>query len=184
MNNVLTVTDGTISAAYVALNARLHADNPAYGAHGALYAKVVLSLTRELGTYSVLDYGAGKGSLAAVLPFPIAEFDPAIDGKTQPPAPADVVICTDVLEHVEPECLTAVLTDLQRCIRRVGYFVIHTGPSSKCLADGRNSHVLQHDREWWAETLRPFFDVTRLVQKGRKLHISVRRVAHTHCPRD
>ena len=69
------------------------------------------------------------------------------------------MICTDVLEHVEPEYLSAVLADLKRCVLKVGYFVIATGPSEKFYADGRNAHLTQQPAPWWIARLEAFFQV-------------------------
>ena len=162
-----------ISAEYADLNARLHSDNLAYGVGGGKHASVVLKLISTLNTQSVLDYGCGKGYLAKSLPFPIWEYDPAVPGKTESPRPADIVVCTDVLEHVEPDRLAFVLDDLARVTRQIGYFVIHTGPAQKTLADGRNTHLLQKSADWWAERLARFFEVAKVMPKGIELHFLV-----------
>jgi hypothetical protein len=162
-----------ISEEYRALNAQLHADNLAYGVGGAKHAPTVIKLTEELKTQSVLDYGAGKGYLARELPFPIWEYDPAIPGKDAAPRPADLVICTDVLEHIEPDHLLAVLDDLRRCTRRVGYFVIHMGPSGKTLADGRNAHLIQKPAHWWKTKLEKFFTVGNIITATPLIHVVV-----------
>ena len=65
------------------------------------------------------------------------------------------------------------LGDLQRCLRKVGYFVIHTGPAQKVLADGRNAHVLQRDAQWWRTQLQQYFQVGQVKQIGPELHIVV-----------
>jgi hypothetical protein len=155
-----------ISAAYRSLNAQLHHANMAYGVGGGEHATVVKKIVTKLGAQSVLDYGCGKGYLAHALPFPIWEYDPAIPEKAQAPRPADVVVCTDVLEHVEPEKLPAVLGDLQRCIKQVGYLVIHTGPAAKTLPDGRNAHLIQQAAPVWETELRRWFQVTLLQTTG------------------
>lgn len=162
-----------ISAEYVDLNRRLHADNLAYGVGGGRYAPIVLQLIEKLTTRSVLDYGCGKGYLAKELPFPIWEYDPAIPEKSESPRPADLVVCTDVLEHIEPAHLLAVLHDLKRVVRKVGYFVIHTGPSTKLLADGRNAHLIQKDRAWWRHKLKKVFIVDAGKEVGPLVHFIV-----------
>lgn len=162
-----------ISAEYADLNAKLHRENLSYGVGGGRHAPLVLSIASKLGTTSVLDYGCGKGYLAKELPFPIWEYDPAIPEKSEAPRPADLVICTDVLEHVEPERLLFVLNDLKRCIKRIGYFVIHTGPAKKKYSDGRNTHLIQKDRGWWKNKLRKFFLVAKIIEKGPELHFVV-----------
>lgn len=158
-NVVGFVKPQVISAPYRELNRTLHETNLAYGVGGGKHAKPVLSLATALKTTSILDYGCGKGYLAKEIPFPIWEYDPAIPGKDSSPRPADLVVCTDVLEHIEPDHLDAVLHDLKRVVKRLGYFVINTGPASKTLPDGRNTHLIQQDREWWRNTLGRFFHV-------------------------
>jgi hypothetical protein len=77
-----------------------------------------------------------------------------------------MVVCTDVLEHIEPERLVVVLADLQRCVRQVGYFVVHTGPAMKTLPDGRNTHLIQQDPQWWRTQLQRFFKVGLMRVNG------------------
>lgn len=172
-NTIAFSRPATISAEYAVLNAQLHRENLAYGVGGGKHAKVVTDLVTSLKTTSVLDYGCGKGYLAKALPFPIWEYDPAIPDKSQTPRPADIVVCTDVLEHIEPDRLQFALNDLARCVRKVGYFVIHTGPAAKTLADGRNTHLLQHGEPWWRKKLERFFTVGNIDTVGPELHIVV-----------
>jgi hypothetical protein len=162
-----------ISAEYAALNAQLHRENLAYGVGGGKYAKTVLKLAASINSHSILDYGCGKGYLAKEIPFPIWEYDPAVPGKTESPRPADIVACLDVLEHIEPEKLTLVLDDLWRCTKRLGYFVIHTGPSTKVLADGRNAHLIQEDHHWWRKRLERFFRIAKVWDTPPLLHMLV-----------
>lgn len=162
-----------ISEEYRGLSAQLHESNLAYGVGGGKHAGTIINLAKSLNTTSVLDYGAGKGYLAKALPFPIWEYDPAIPEKSASPRPADIVVCTDVLEHVEPDMILPVLDDLRRCVLKVGYFVIHCGPSAKFLADGRNAHILQRSSQWWAEKLSMFFKVGRIFKQPPLLHAVV-----------
>lgn len=163
-----------LSATYQALNQQLHAENAAYGVGGHQHAATVQKLVaKSPALRSVLDYGCGKGQLAHALPFPIWEYDPAIPGKMTSPRPADLVVCTDVLEHVEPDFLDAVLADLRRCVRRIGYFVIHTGAAAKTLPDGRNTHLIQQGRAWWEARLRTVFPTVAIREQGPLLLVLV-----------
>jgi GT2 family glycosyltransferase len=162
-----------ISKEYRALNAKLHADVPSYGMGGHEHASTIYQLAKDFNSTSVLDYGAGKQTLAQVLPFPIWSYEPAIPSISESPRPADIVACTDVLEHVELENLPYVLDDLRRCTKKVGYFVINMGPSTKTLADGRNAHMIQRDSAWWQDNLKEFFTVGKSVIIGPKLHVIV-----------
>ncbi|MDP1683387.1 MAG: hypothetical protein Q8L39_16645 [Burkholderiales bacterium] len=113
---------------YRELNAHLHDTNPHYGISSSKWAPVVAD---QVGTRDILDYGCGKGLLKSTLGWPIREYDPAIPGKDTPPEPADFVTCTDVLEHIEPECLEHVLNDLQRLTRKIAFLNIATRPAKK-----------------------------------------------------
>jgi hypothetical protein len=113
--------------------------------------------------------------LAKAIPFPIWEYDPAIPTKATPPRAADLVVCTDVLEHIEPECLEAVLIDLHRVVLKIGYFIINTGPARKTYADGRNTHLLQEGRAWWEKRLSKYFKIGKIIEQGPLLIVLVGR---------
>jgi hypothetical protein len=155
------------------LNARLHKETLSFGVGGGKHADTVQKLSKALSTTSILDYGCGKSYLAKALPFPIWEYDPAIPGKDESPRPADIVVCTDVLEHVEDGKVQYVLGDLRRCVKRCGYFVIHMGPAQKTYADGRNTHLTQRSQTWWEAKLAKFFAVNAVIRKGKALHVVV-----------
>jgi len=155
-NKPALITDG-----YRDLNSQLHQENLAYGVGGGRHATIIKKLCDSMKTTSVLDYGCGKGYLAKELPFPIWEYDPAIPEKSSTPRSADIVVCTDVLEHIEPDLLKFVLADIGRCIKLVGYLTIYIGPSTKCLPDGRNSHLIQRSERWWMKTLARHFILSK-----------------------
>ncbi len=138
-----------ISSDYRALNQRLHSERPDYGTSGQRWAQIVSTLMQEHDCVSVLDYGCGKQTLQKALGFPIRQYDPCIEEFSATPEPADLVACTDVLEHIEADCIDSVLDDLKRVTGKVGFFTIATGPAKKTLPDGRNAHVLQRPVTWW-----------------------------------
>jgi hypothetical protein len=137
-----------ISEAYKAQNRQLHEEGH-FGFRGHAYGQAILDIASAIRSTDILDYGCGQHTLQKTLPFPIKEYDPCIPGFDTPPAPSDVVVCTDVLEHVEPECLDAVLDDLKRVTRLVGFLSIEVRPAQKTLPDGRNAHLIQEPATWW-----------------------------------
>jgi uncharacterized Rossmann fold enzyme len=165
----------TISQQYVELNRKLHEADYNYGGHGDRYAQIIQKLADSKGIKSILDYGCGKGALGAALDFPIWEYDPCVPGKEAAPCPADLVVCTDVLEHIEPENLAAVLEDLKRVVKLSGFFAIHTGTSEKTLADGRNTHLIQQGMDEWRAELSKYFDIAYcgMVRKSPWLYVVV-----------
>jgi hypothetical protein len=151
-----------ISEDYRAHNAALHETQPDYGAKGSQWAGYVAALVQDDSHASVLDYGAGKGSLARALALDgitTHEYDPAVPGKDAAPAPADLVVCTDVLEHIEPDCLDGVLAHLAALTRRKLFVDVCTRKAIKTLPDGRNAHLSLHDSAWWRDKLAEVFDV-------------------------
>ena len=162
-----------MSSKHKELTERLHHDNLAYGIGGGRHAEIVEKIVEASKLRSVLDYGCGKGYLAKSLSFPIWEYDPAIPGKDESPRPADLVVCTDVLEHIERDRLLFVFDDLRRCLRKVGFFVIDTKPAQKFLADGRNTHLIQEGKEWWEKKLNELFVVSSIREEGSELFITV-----------
>ncbi len=147
-----------ITPAYLAEQKRLHADPRGYGGRGDKWAPQVCTIVDTIKAASLLDYGCGQGSLGRTLGIlrprlRIAEYDPAIPGKDAVPMFADLVVCTDVLEHVEEDCLDAVLADLGRLARRQLFIVVSTVPTEKTLSDGRQAHITLHPREWWIDRL-------------------------------
>ena len=143
-----------ISEEYLALQSKLH-ENPSYGVASLAYASLVAKYVRKTNARGILDYGCGKGRLAIAfqshIPWPLKffQYDPAIPNYSATPEPCDFVASIDVLEHVEPEYLNAVLNDLHRVTQKWGFFTVHCGPAVKFLADGRNAHLTQQNFYWW-----------------------------------
>lgn len=148
-----------ISQDYRELNRRLHSERPDYGVSGERWAAHIRRLADHAHTRDILDYGCGKRTLEKALGFQIRNYDPCISGVDAVPEPAELVVCGDVLEHIEPENLDDVLDDLKRVTSKWGFFVINTGPAKKFLADGRNAHLIQEKWEWWEPKITSRFGV-------------------------
>lgn len=157
-----------ISEPYRALNAQLHEREGDYGTSGEKWGRYVVDMALWLRAGTILDYGCGKGTLKAKIDrlvldgeagegsprqFEVLEYDPAVPGKTTKPASADIVVCGDVLEHVEPNCLDAVLDDIRDIAQKAVLLIVATEPAKKTLPDGRNTHLLVHSPEWWLPRL-------------------------------
>lgn len=155
-----------ISAPYLEEQKKLHASPRGYGQRGDKWADGVRRLVAKYDCSSVLDYGCGAGTLkialADILPATVRvdEYDIAIAGKDGPPSVADLVVCTDVLEHIEPERLDTVLAHLKFLARKAIFAVIATRPAKKTLSDGSNAHLIIEGDDWWRE---------RLTQAGFKI---------------
>jgi len=124
-----------------------------WGKSGASHAPEILAFAADLGATSVLDYGAGCATLAASVPaLRVFDYDPGTAAHALP-KPADLVVSTDVLEHVEPDKIGNVLRHQYLLARKGAYLVIALSPAREVLPDGRNAHLLVKPASWWLEKI-------------------------------
>lgn len=149
-----------ISDEYKELNTALHKKNNLFGAKGFKKgAEIYEHFIKKYTVTSCLDYGCGKGTLGMFLSsnygHTVHMYDPCYEQFNTHPVDMkfDGVICSDVLEHIEPEFLDNVLKDIFDLGSRVYYLAIGLCPSNKNLSDGRNAHLIIEDSKWWRERL-------------------------------
>jgi hypothetical protein len=139
------------------------AEKGAWAGGGAVYAGEVAKLCRKCEASSLLDYGCGFVDMAAVIArtepwlvgsLKVQSYDPGIPGREQLPEPADVVLCVDVLEHVEPDKVQNVLRHIHSLTIKCALIVIACKPAEKRLPDGRNAHLTIDNSGWWQHQLR------------------------------
>ena len=134
---------------------------PTWGGARRHVGPVVAELRRiGLQRATILDYGCGAGGFAAEMKrmhpydFTVSEYDPGVADKSALPVAAwDAVVCTHVLEHVEPAYLLDTLHEIGLRAKRLVYVEVPPGPAGKTLADGRNAHLIQEPPEWWRDVL-------------------------------
>jgi predicted TPR repeat methyltransferase len=125
-----------------------------WGASGYHHAEEVICYAAQIGATTVLDYGCGRGTLkqriGSLAPgMNVREYDPGIVGKDAVPEPADLLVATDVLEHVEPDLLDETLRFMRTLARKGAFLIIATSLAKETLADGRNAHLIVQKSEWW-----------------------------------
>ncbi len=96
---------------------KLHAKGN-YGVTAQKYGQLVSKLVDELEIDHLLDYGCGSNlSLQKTLKpnrsIQYQCYDVGVPEYSKDPVPADLVVCVDVLEHIEPEFLDSVLDHLE-----------------------------------------------------------------------
>ena len=156
----------TISPEYLEQQKLLHQDQD-YGIASLDFVLLVIDMVDQLGAKSITDYGAGKCNLEKKMielgqsDFQYYPYDPAFPEYGEP-READLVCCIDVLEHIEPPYLEAVLEELARITIKVGLFTIFTGPALKNLPDGRNAHLIQQPASWWLPRNCGHFEIVQM----------------------
>ena len=172
-------SEPTITEEYRMLNAELHKDTSVqYGYNGAAQAPRVKELAKRHRCASILDYGAGKQTLSGALRSmgcnDVRDYDPAIPGLSEPPERADLVVCSDVLEHIEPDKLSATLKHLRDTTGKLLFARVCTVPcTSKTLPDGSDPHRSVHDRAWWVDELQVQFELLKSLEESDDRYFSV-----------
>lgn len=154
--------DDLISDEYRQLNYELHNSPVKYGSfndrRADFHVNKVKGLVKKYSCTSILDYGCGKGDLSKIIP--CTNYDPCIPKFSIIPEPHDLIVCTDVLEHIEPEKLNNVLSHIHSLMIQCGYFIIATRPDrSKKLPDGSNPHRIIENHKWWVDQLNKYFTI-------------------------
>lgn len=148
---------------------RLHAvSDGKFFAGSVQNAEVVAELVRAINPTRMLDYGSGKGyqylvkrvheKWGGLLPYcydiGVRQLSNKPDGKFQ------VILCTDVLEHIHEADVDTVLADIfSFADERAGvYLNISCIPSKhekghKTLSNGANVHLTVQPPAWWEAKL-------------------------------
>lgn len=123
-----------------------------WGVAGVASVPEIHSYCSAHGLSTILDYGSGQGLTAAALTklgYTVAEYEPGIAAKSHMPKPAAVVVCTDVMEHVELEYVDSVLAHISSLAQVSAFFTISCRPAGRLLSDGRNAHITLESSAWW-----------------------------------
>lgn len=145
-----------ISADYIENLKKLH-ERKSFGSNNTIPSEVIRCI-EEYKITSILDFGCGKGNIMTALKekYPNLEiygYDPGREEFSSLPSNIDMIISTDVLEHIEPELLDNTLIDLAKRTNKVMVHLIACHPAKKSLPDGRNAHLIVENPSWWKEKL-------------------------------
>ena len=155
----------------------LHKAKKNYGASSIMYIDEISSAIDYLKPQIVLDYGCGKGILIDKLQikYPNIKFykyDPAIpDWNTLPVNTADLVINTDVLEHIPEDELPSIIKEISQISQNV-FFGLHHTKAGQILPNGENAHCTVKPPIWYYNLFSKYFK-TPYPLKGKEPELSV-----------
>lgn len=136
-----------------------------YGTSGVA---IVDRLVKTMGddVESLLDYGAGQCEVAhfvrKLTGIQTTAYDPAVEWRSvRPRGKFDVVLCTDVLEHVPEEELKSVLEDIFQYTKNYAVLGINMTEAIEILPCGDNAHCTIKPKEWWFERISEVFPLVR-----------------------
>jgi hypothetical protein len=163
-----------ISEKHQAQYQRHYKERPTKAAPNAHLAQI-LQFAHEIGAKSILDYGCGgHASIEGYCSLSVQSYDPGMLEYCAHAMPADLVVCLDVLEHVEPEHVDGVIAHIRGLARKGIFLTISCRESPKKLPDGSPWHIFVRDEKYWREVFSDFdsldYDEGRQQIIGRKVY--------------
>jgi SAM-dependent methyltransferase len=131
----------------------------------------ISAFAKSIGAQTALDYGCGRGEqytwndidfgdgrkgtlLERFGLNSITLFDPAVpEHMMKPMGRFDLVICTDVLEHVHENDVARVLSDIFSFAERGVFLSIACYKAGTVLANGENAHITVRGKNWWRKQI-------------------------------
>ncbi len=132
----------------------LHAEASEYGMSSIKYVPEISLVINYLKPKTVLDYGCGKSFLVNKLSeihkdVTFYRYDPAItEISTLTLDKYDLIINTDVLEHVPEEYFDEVLKKIANLSDKA-FFVLHHTLANQILPNGENAHCTVRPPHWY-----------------------------------
>ena len=135
---------------------------------------LIKQLVAQHRAASLLDYGAGKGSLYRMTNIKLRTgetianiasylgvkrivcYDPGVEEHSSIPSEQfDGVISTDVLEHCPEQDLPWIVEEMFAMARKFVFANIACFPASKKLPNGENAHCTIRPPAWWQTIIAP-----------------------------
>lgn len=155
---------------YIDQYRQLHAATR-YGRSSEKLLPQLLPEVLELRPHTILDYGCGQSRLVDMLRYDDTvqtfRYDPAIaEIATLPVSSVDLVVNTDVMEHIPPGDVDDVLAHIAG-ISQHALFNIATAPAGRVLFNGENAHCTVRPADWWAAALARHFEHVEPLRSSR-----------------
>ena len=148
----------TYSEEYRQLLHKMHYDQNYFGGSTLLnYLPDIKEYITRHDIVTILDYGCGKGRKIPEQWNAVRLYDPGYQPYAKKPKTTfDLVISTDVLEHIETEYLDNVLEEIYGYAKKAVYLAISTVRANKALPDGRNAHLIVQPQDWWVKKIKQY----------------------------
>lgn len=152
----------------------VHENKSSYGTTSIRYWEEVSLFIKFLDAKTVLDFGCGKGFLLNKLKkdFPDIKFvgyDPAIpEISILPNEKFDLVINTDVLEHIPEKELPKIIS-LISSYSKNAFFVLHHAKAVEVLPNGENAHCTIKPPKWYHNLFKNYFNTLYPLTSHQKV---------------
>ena len=151
----------------------LHKLKPGYGTGMSFPTGIVKDYIVKWNVNSILDYGCGQvdnSEKYGVDKF--YRYDPVVEGIDRLPnvASVDLVLCTDVLEHIPAGEILYTLHRM-RSYSKKALIKIALFPALVHLPNGENAHCSLFESEEWVSLLETVWQINVLKDDGKYLGI-------------
>jgi len=153
---------------YYNIYLQYYKDGKVYGTSSEDLLDFIAPHVIGLNPKSILDYGCGRSSLIRNFwndgKRELYKYDPAIrEYRDIPIEKVDLVLCTDVLEHIPigfmPKFLYNLSNFSQKAIISVSFV-----PARQKLSNGKNAHITLLKQAKWEELLAPVYDEINILK--------------------
>jgi len=146
---------------------------------GKVYGKSSEDLLELLAPYIIdldpriiLDYGCGRSSLINFFwkdgERELYKFDPAVyEYNKKPDVMSDLLLCTDVLEHIPEDYFPYLFQDIVRLSKKQ-IFTVSLIAARKRLPNGVNAHITLKTKGQWYKILREYFNILKIIKENDK----------------
>ena len=154
----------------IELHTELHINDSKFNGYSiAIHLPELADIIKNSNIHNVLDYGCGKakgwhrGKYAHVIGLKSTDdvylYDPCVEDYNKYPPPHhkfDMVVCTDVMEHIPLDGIPIVLGNIFSLAKKAVFITIATKPAKKMLRPDLNAHLTVQPPEWWREQINTY----------------------------
>lgn len=168
----MKLSDERISPEYLKTQEEMHTGLHKTMQYGSiaytLFSAVIEPMVRNSKSKSVFDYGCGKQYLRKLfedMGIEYGGYDPAIKkySTLDLSKQYDMVVCIDVMEHVEVKYHDIVLQDIAKLAKEYILLTISPAEAKKVLSDGRNAHICQAGPSYWLPKICKYFEPIQMA---------------------
>ena len=120
------------------------------------YIPKINQIIKEKDIKTILDYGCGKAKHHPKK-WIATKYDPAIqEYQNKPQDKYDLVISTDVLEHIPVENLKQTINEIFGYSNKWVFVSVCCRKAEAILPNGYNAHATIESAKWWKELFKPY----------------------------
>jgi hypothetical protein len=120
------------------------------------YIPKINQIIKNKDIKTILDYGCGKAKHHPK-EWNAIKYDPAIqDYQNKPQDKYDLVISTDVLEHIPVENLKQTIDEIFGYSNKWVFVSVCCRKAEAILPNGYNAHATIESAKWWRDLFKPY----------------------------